>query len=263
MPDDAAAQPHGPGLRDRLRRGDTLFGTFLKTPAVSTVEVLGDVGLDVLVIDEEHGPFDRRDLDLALLAARAVGLPALVRTADAAPSRLLAMLDLGAAGVIVPHVSSVQAAREVVRACRHSGARGFSASTRAGGYGRRGMWEHVDASDAETVVIAMVEDMAGVEAAGGILAVDGLDGVLVGRADLAVSLDDREPGAPRTETATRRVLDAATAAGKAACLFLSQAQEAQAAHAAGARLFILSSDQAWMKAAGSAAVRAAREAADG
>ena len=114
-----------------------LLGTFVKTPGPHNTEALGTAGLDFVVIDEEHAPFDRGSIDLALLGARAGGIAGLVRVSDA--GHLLAALDDGATGVLIPHVDSPQRAAEVVSLCRYrGGSRGFSNTTRAGGYGGRG-----------------------------------------------------------------------------------------------------------------------------
>uniref|UniRef100_UPI0020C69D85 aldolase/citrate lyase family protein n=1 Tax=Sphingomonas bacterium TaxID=1895847 RepID=UPI0020C69D85 len=158
----------------------------------------------------------------------------------------------------VPHIGSAAAAREVVAACRYRGGRGFSTSPRAGDYGRRGMWEHVDAADAATLVIAMIEDLPAVAAIDEILAVEGLDAVFIGRADLMVSLGDRAQGGERTREATERAMAAAVRAGKPACLFVSRPGEIAPAQDLGASMFVLSSDQGLLATAASAAVREAR-----
>jgi 2-keto-3-deoxy-L-rhamnonate aldolase RhmA len=126
-------------FRRRFLAREVLLGTFVKTPGPHTTEALGGAGLDFVVIDEEHGPFDRGSIDLALLGARAGGIAGLVRVSDT--GHLLAALDDGATGVLVPHVDSPQRAAEVVALCRYRGGRrGFSNTTRAGGYGGRGIW---------------------------------------------------------------------------------------------------------------------------
>jgi 2-keto-3-deoxy-L-rhamnonate aldolase RhmA len=242
-------------FRRRFLRGDYLVGTFVKTPSPHCVEILGAAGFDFLVIDEEHAPFDRATIDLMLLAARAVGINVLVRTADASPSRLLSVLDAGSAGVIVPHVDSPEAARRLVAACRYSGSRGYSNSPRAGEYGKRAMWDHVDDSDARTTIIAMIEDMQAVSHIEDILAVEGLDGVFVGRADLAVSINDRTDGAGLVRKAALRVLNAARIADRPVCLFVSEAAEATEWHAQGATTFIVSTDQGHLRMGAAMALR--------
>src|SRR5690606_5216876 len=109
-----------------------------------------------------------------------------VRVRDDSPAEILSALDLGADAVVVPHVTSGKHAAAVVAACRHSGARGYSNSTRAGGYGEKSLWPHVDEADATAAVIAMVEDPQAIDRIDEILAVDGLDAVMIGRNDLLI-----------------------------------------------------------------------------
>src|SRR3954471_24704022 len=112
-------------FRQRLRAGTRLVGTFLKTPTSHATEIIGDVGFDFAVIDQEHAPFDRTSTDIALLAARAANMPALVRVAG--PQAILSVLDCGATGVLVPHVATAAYAREVAALCRYrNGLRGFA-----------------------------------------------------------------------------------------------------------------------------------------
>jgi len=248
-------------LRRRLlARQEALLGTFIKSVSTPTIEILGDVGFDFAIIDAEHAPIDRQGLDLLLLASRAVGLPCLVRVPEATPGWVLGALDAGAAGVVVPHVSSAAESRRVVRACRYAGGgRGFSNSPRAGRYGARSQWQHVDAADEEVTVVAMIEDPEAVEAIDDIVAIDGLDALFIGRADLGVALDDRAAGSPRVADATRRVLAAADRAGKAACLLASGPDEAQRLRAAGASAFVLSSDQGLLRQAATSTLKTHRQ----
>ncbi|MGL4289912.1 MAG: hypothetical protein ACRCVA_26405, partial [Phreatobacter sp.] len=76
---------HPEAFRRRFTAGDHLVGTFIKTPVTHTVEIIGSLGFDFVVIDEEHAPFDRVTIDGAILAARAVGTAALVRVAEPTP----------------------------------------------------------------------------------------------------------------------------------------------------------------------------------
>ena len=236
-------------LRQRLIENERLVGVFVKTPAPQVIEILGSVGFDFVVIDAEHAPFDRTSTDLAILAARAANVEVIVRPPSCEPSLLSAPLDDGAAGVLAPHVDSAKTARQVVAACRYSGERGFSNSPRGGGYGARPLWDHVAHADALTAVIAMIEDPGAVKDVDEILAVDGIDAVFVGRADLAVAMDDRTPDARHASAAARSVLDAARRAGKPACIHVAAPAEAGAWLDAGAAVIVISSDQGLMKTA--------------
>ncbi|HUE44737.1 MAG TPA: aldolase/citrate lyase family protein, partial [Aestuariivirgaceae bacterium] len=174
-------RPPASSFRQRLLANEPLLGTFIKTPTSHAIEILGDVGFDFVIVDAEHAPFDAHAIDVAMLAARAADIAALVRVAGSSPEPILAALDCGAAGVVVPHVTSRAAAEAAVAASRYRGGRrGYSNSPRAGGYGRLAMWDHVQAADAATAVIAMIEDAEAIDRIEAIMAVEGLDGVFMG-----------------------------------------------------------------------------------
>lgn len=246
---DAPAQEGS--FRSRFAGGSRLIGTFIKTPTGHATEILGLIGFDFIVIDEEHAPFDRLAIDQALLAARAGGTAGIVRVAQPTASNILSVLDSGATGVLVPHVSSAGKAREIAAAARYrSGNRGFSNSPRAGGYGARPMAEHIATSDAQTTLIAMIEDVEALDELDEILATEGLDGVFIGRGDLAVALGAENANAPAVMDAVARIADAARRAGKPVCVMVGAAGDAAQYLAMGATAFIVSSDQGLMRQAG-------------
>ena len=232
----------------RFREGDTLLGTFIKSPSSHAAEILGDVGLDFTVIDQEHAPIGRGALDQILLGCRASGLAGLVRVPSPGASEILSVLDCGAAGVLVPHVSSAAKAGEVAAAARYRGGiRGFSNSPRAGRYGGVGMTDHIDAQDTGVVVLAMIEDAEAIDVIDDILAVPGLDGIFIGRGDLTVSLQAASMRDAPVRDAVARVLAAARRAGKPVCVMVGSAAEAEEFRVAGASAFIVSSDQGLMR----------------
>lgn len=242
-------RPSPADFRTRFLGGELLLGTFIKTPSSHTSEIIGALGFDFVVIDEEHAPFDRGTIDLALLGARASGTAGIVRVAEPTAAKLLAVLDDGATGVLVPHVSSVEKAREIVAACRYRGGkRGFSNTNRGGGYGATGIWDHVDAKDAETTVIAMIEDPEALDVIDEIVAVEGLDGFFIGRGDLTVALQATGLADPGVRAAAEKILAAARKVNKPVCLMVASASEAAEWRALGANAFIVSSDQGFMRA---------------
>lgn len=237
-------------FRQRFAAGEQLVGTFIKTPTTHAVEIMGGLGFDFVVIDEEHAPFDRVAIDAALLAARAAGTAGIVRVAEPTPAKLLSVLDDGAIGVLVPHVSSAAKARDIVAACRYRGGRrGFSASPRAGGYGALPMWEHVKQADAAVTCIAMIEDPEALDEIDAIVAVEGLDGVFIGRGDLTVAFGAENSSAPEIRDACERIIAAAREAGKPVCVMVGSAAEAKGFRAMGASAFIVASDQAFLRQA--------------
>lgn len=243
-------------FRSRLLGGKGLIGTFVKTPHPSIVEIIGRSSLDCVCIDAEHAPFDRAALDVALLAARAVDLPALVRVPRADAADILNALDLGAAGVVVPHVKTVADAEAVAAACRFGpGGRGYSGSTRAAGYGTSGMSAVIAAGNDRVAAIAQIEDAEALEIVDAIAAVRGLDCLFIGRMDLTVSLGAASPTEPIVVDAVTRVCAAARKAGRAVGMFAPTVDEAVRWLDAGASLFLLESDQQWLSAGADALAR--------
>lgn len=239
-------------FRERLRACETLAGTWIKTPHPHVVEVLAQSPLDCLVLDAEHAPFDRAALDLCLMAARAGGKPVLVRPADAGPAQILNALDCGADGVVLPHIRSVAEAEAAVRAChyRPSG-RGYAGSSRAAGYGSLGM-AATQANAAGVSVIAQIEDLEGVEAVEAIAAVPEIDCLFIGRADLTIAYGAETPDDPQVVAAVSRIVAAGRAAGVATGMFLPRPEDVPAWRAAGASLFLLQSDQEFLRAGAAA-----------
>lgn len=247
------------GLRARILAREYLCGTFVKTPSVEMVELLAMSGLDFICLDGEHAPFDRFRLDACLAVARATGLPALVRIPEGSAPQVLMALDAGATGVVVPHCYSVERAQTVARAAHFGhGGRGYAGSTRWAGFTGKAM-KDVLAMDADTVVLAQIEEPEGVEAAGDIAAIEGVDGLFVGPADLAVCYGKTDIDDPAVHEAMRRVGDAAAAAGKAAVTFAPGAASTPVLRDLGVTMFFIASEHSWILQGARATATAFRE----
>ncbi|MEO6185592.1 MAG: aldolase/citrate lyase family protein [Steroidobacteraceae bacterium] len=239
-------------FRQRLRAGALLLGTFIKTPVTHPVEIIGSLGFDFVVVDQEHAPFDRVTLDALILAGRAAGVAVLVRVAAGEARDILPPLDCGAQGVLVPHVSSAVIARGIAAEARYAGGRrGFTNSSRAGRYGAAGFQEHVAACDAQTAVIAMVEDLAALDVLDEIGAVAGLDAFFIGRGDLSIALGVDRPSAPEVVRATGKIAAAGRAAGKALCAHVDRIDSPDVAwlRTLGVSAFIVASDHGFLRRA--------------
>jgi 2-keto-3-deoxy-L-rhamnonate aldolase RhmA len=233
------------------------IGTFIKTASAQLVEVLGLSGLHFGVLDAEHAALDRSAIDLMLLAGRAAGLPLLLRPDSRESSLIQCALDCGAAGVVLPHVDSEEDARQAVARARYRhGTRGFSGSTRAAGYGAMPMADALAAGDA-TLVICQIESPEAVANAGAIARVEGVGGLLVGRADLAVAMGEGSASSAAVIEAAMTVARAARAAGKIAGMATGSAAECARFRAAGANWFIVSSDQGLLRQAAGDMTKAA------
>ena len=230
------------GFRERLRAGDLLAGTWIKTPHPHVVEVLSFSSLDCLVLDAEHAPFDRAALDLCILAARAGGKTVLVRPQSANHEQILNALDCGADGVILPHIRTAEEAAEAVKACHYvRGGRGYAGSSRAAGYTSKGMAAHRAASK-NVIVIAQIEDVEGVDNIDAIARVEGIDALFIGRADLTIAYGADTPDDAIIVAAVDRIVEAGKAAGRTTGMFLGRVGDVPMWREKGASLFILSSD---------------------
>ena len=157
----------------------------MRSPAVA--EILADAGFDWLFIDGEHGPLETGDI-LAILQAVGDRIACIVRVPGAEEVPIKKVLDLGAEGIIVPQVNTVEQAASVVRYARYSpaGSRGVGLS-RAHGYGMR-FEQYLETANEQIAVIVQAEHVLAVENIESIVKVEGIDAVLVGPYDLAASL---------------------------------------------------------------------------
>jgi 2-keto-3-deoxy-L-rhamnonate aldolase RhmA len=246
-------------FRSRLLSQELLVGTFVKTPSMMVAEVLAQTDLDVVCIDAEHSPFDRRDIDQSLFAYSAANKPSLVRVPSSSPEQILNALDCGATGVVVPHVDSVEKAEACARASRYGdGGRGYAGSTRAAAYGGNKIAENLIHNTNETTVIAQIEDLAALDCIDGIAAVEGIDCLFIGMMDLTVALGQDSAKAPEVLAAAEKICAAATAVNRSLGIFVPDAADIPFWQERGVRLFLLASDHAFIKQGAARLVAAAK-----
>lgn len=234
-------------FRERMRSGESMMGTFLKTPSAIVCEVLGLSPLACVCIDAEHAPFGRLELDACIAALRAADMPSLVRVESGSANEMLAALDCGATGLVIPHVVSGPQAARIVRAAHYGpGGRGYAGSSRAAGYATRAMAEHLRASAATTTVVAQIEDAEALPNLEQIAATEGLDCLFVGRMDLTVSLGASGPGDPRVVETVERICEAGQRHGKPVGMFIPPSEDPLEWRRRGASLFLLGSDQQFL-----------------
>src|SRR5258708_8375041 len=125
-------------LRAALAKKQAVFGTWVQTPSAEVVEILGWAGWDFVILDLEHGPFGAEGLPHLIRASEAAESAALVRVPLAAPEMVVKALDLNAAGIVIPGVTSAEAARRAIHLTRFppKGRRGATPSTRQLHYSR-------------------------------------------------------------------------------------------------------------------------------
>lgn len=241
----------GAELRRRWAEGRPCHGLWSLLPGAVTGEVLARTGADYVVVDLQHGATAEADLPGTCAAITAAGSVPLVRTRSALFPDVGRALDLGAHGVIVPNVRDAGHAREVVAACRYAPAGGRSIGRLSGG------------AD-EALVLVMVEAASMLADLDAVLEVPGLDGVYVGPADLALSLE--LTGAEQRDElrgVLSSVIARARAAGVPVGVHARSGEEAAGFAAEGATVVTVAVDAASLAEAAAHHLGVARDAAAG
>jgi 4-hydroxy-2-oxoheptanedioate aldolase len=177
-------------FKQRVRAGESLLGTWIEIDSPESAEMAGAAGFDFLVIDTEHGYFDIGAAENLIRAADAAGIIPLVRVAHKDPGLIGRALDAGAEGTVYPGVSRPEEARDAAAACRYppEGNRGACPFVRAADH-RAADWQRfAEASNRGAVNVLLVEGAEGVEQFEQIVAVPGVDAIMLGPFDLSVAL---------------------------------------------------------------------------
>ncbi|MFK7744720.1 MAG: HpcH/HpaI aldolase/citrate lyase family protein [Roseobacter sp.] len=177
-------------FKQSLMAGDTLFGCWMSIGEGYTAHILGRAGFDWLLIDGEHSPNDIRSIRDQVLALESSNSEVVVRVPVGETWIIKQILDLGVQTILVPIVETAEQAKDLVRACRYppEGTRGVGYSvSRAGGFGA---YDNYGPTAGDQIcLLVQVETKLGLENLDEIIAVEGVDGVFIGPADLSASLN--------------------------------------------------------------------------
>ncbi|HEY9562566.1 MAG TPA: aldolase/citrate lyase family protein, partial [Nocardioides sp.] len=143
------------------------LGMWVKIPSIEIVEMIAHAGYDFIVVDLEHGPMTLESCYHAIVVAQGRGLAALVRMPDASGSLTQRVLDMGADGLLVPHVASPSLAERIVRGMVFppEGGRGLGTTSRAGMWGLNSTAAYLDRARADVLRIPQLEDPEAIDAA--------------------------------------------------------------------------------------------------
>lgn len=213
-----------------LAEGRVQIGCWVGLASDYAAEIAGEAGFDWLVIDGEHAPNDICSMRAQLAALGRSSAHPVIRLPVGEVWMIKQALDIGAQTILIPMVESGEQAALLARAMRYppDGLRGVGASlARASRFG--GIADYVNKADAEVCLLVQVENRAGLSALDDILAVEGVDGVFIGPADLAADMGFRgRAEAPEVVAAIEDALGRIRAAGKGAGILATQ--DAQARH---------------------------------
>ncbi len=197
---------------EKIRAGQPAFGLAMAMSDSVVAELFARSGVDWIWIDDQHGTFDRDSVLRAIQVIAPHGVTPIVRVASNEFFRIGRALDAGALGVIVPMVNSAEEARQAVFAARYPPRGGRS----SGGVRLAFMGpDYAQQANDNILVAVMIETRQAVERTAEIAGVEGVDCIMLGPGDLAVSLGV-ERGSDEHEAAIMQVLEQATAAGKPA-----------------------------------------------
>lgn len=236
----------GLSLRTALgKEGVGLVGTFVIIPRIEIVEIAAIAGFDLVTLDWEHGPY-LAEASMPLIAtAHRHDVFALVRVPSGRPELIGAALDLGADGVIVPHVDSHDRASLAVNAVRFppEGDRSANPWVRAAGYS--GSSEFFSRANSDAACITTIEGVDGAENAEAIIETHGVDAIFIGPVDLSASLG--VPGQVDHPTVVATITDLIETAAERSVgvsIFAPTPEAAKRWLQRGARLVLLGVDSA-------------------
>ena len=205
-------------FKTALANGQRQIGFWLSMADAYLAEVSATAGFEWLLIDGEHAPNDVRSILAQLQAVAPYSAEAVVRPVNGDPALLKRLLDIGARNLLVPMIDTADQAHACVAAVRYPphGIRGVGSAV-----GRASRWssrtDYLDIADSEICLLVQAETVTALDNLEAICAVDGVDGVFIGPADLAASMGHRgKPGHPDVQNAIETAMRTIIASGKAA-----------------------------------------------
>jgi len=178
-------------VKHALNSGKVQIGTWittLRSPQIT--QIFATAGFDFIYIDMEHSAFSIETVGDLCYAALAANLVPIVRPSAKEPHLLSRPLDAGAMGLLIPHVDTKAEAEAVIRAVKYPpmGRRGLNLRGVHTGFSKGSGEAYVQATNAETLLIVQIESRKGIENLDAILAVEGIDGAVIGRGDISADL---------------------------------------------------------------------------
>lgn len=233
-------------VREKFAAGAPQFNAWLTLGAPFVVELVAAAGCDLVTIDQQHGIGGNAEMLGSLMAARAAGVPALVRVASNDSGLIGRALDAGAQGVVCPMINTPEEAVRLVEAVKFPplGLRS------TGPYRARLMLpDYFRGANAWTIACAQIETRRALDNLDAILSTPGLDMILAGPNDLAVSMSNGQHADIRLDEVTEAldlVLSKAKTKGVIASIFANDADYAKAMLAKGWQVVAIASDARWI-----------------
>ena len=215
-------------LKKKLADGQKVIGAFIESCSALIVECMGRTGLDYVIVDNEHSPVEAETTMEMVRSAELCGVTALVRVSETSRPAIMKVLDVGAQGIIIPNVHSLEQVDEIVSYAKYPpiGHRGFAASRKDGwGFDISGVAETMKYFNENTLVIPQCETCGALDAIEQIAAHPGVDGIFTGPYDLSIAMGiPGEFSRPEFQAALDRIVSACHKNNKF-CLIYSGTKE--------------------------------------
>ena len=217
-------------LKQRLKNGEVIFGTFFKFNVPQLAEMLGYSGMDFIILDGEHSDCSYSEMQNIVRAANSVGMSAIVRVPNALDQNILHAGDMGAQGIQIPNLRTPEEAAEAVAKMRYypRGTRGFAMTTRAAQYTFCPKDEFIRRTNEELLSVIMVENVEMAKQVPALCANPEIDVLFIGTSDMSQSLGVLgQPKHEKVRAISEQIIRDARAGGKPVGIIVGDLEEAK------------------------------------
>jgi 2-keto-3-deoxy-L-rhamnonate aldolase RhmA len=235
-------------LKTRIKNDEAVHGCWLALGSPLTAEMVASAGFDWVLIDLEHGAGSEKDALSQLQAIKHTAATALVRVESITKQRILKVLDIGAAGIMCPHVNNGNDAKQMVDALHYppQGSRGIAKFVRAANFGDNFI-NYIKTANESIIGIAQIESAEALNNLDEIASTDGIDVLFIGPSDLTASLGIfGQFDHPTYTNAVKAIVAAAQKAGKATGILIANADDYQTYYNYGIRVIACGADSAFV-----------------
>jgi 4-hydroxy-2-oxoheptanedioate aldolase len=249
-------------LKRKIADGEAGLGVISPHRDAALVEVIGHLGFDFYIMDGEHGPVSAADAEHIARACEITGVTLLARVRSSDSKLILQFLDAGVMGIMMPGMRNARDLEDLVAAVKYPpvGSRGLGPIRAANYMLKPSQQEYVVLANSETLVLPQIEDVEALENLSAMVAVEGVDGFIIGPRDLAMSMGFIDgPKHPKVESAIDQIFRTVRAAGLIVGTVAATGSQARALAERGSQL-ILTSVVGLLSASSSAFIKEARSA---
>jgi 2-keto-3-deoxy-L-rhamnonate aldolase RhmA len=235
-------------LKSKLLNGEAVHGCWLALGSPLTAEIVASAGFDWVLIDLEHGAGSEADVLNQLQAIAHTGAAGFVRVESVNRQRILRVLDMGAAGIMCPQVSTADEAKLMVDSMRFppQGSRGIARFVRSANFGEN-FPEYIQTANDSLLGVAQIESLEALKHLDEIAATDGIDVLFIGPSDLSAALGIfAQFNHPLYIDTVKAIVAAAQKAGKATGILLANANDYATYYNYGIRMIACGADSAFV-----------------